>query len=166
MLATEGSYFVNVEHDKSHPFRIKTDRLSIEVLGTSFKVEEDDHSTTVKVRDGKVLITSSDGAQYELRRNEMLTLSEGQVSLGRVKANDWGLYSHNYEDQSILSVIKDLNKQFGKLKFNNKSINPECRITTKIEQSTIIEILNEIGLIFQVDYTIKNGIIVVNNISC
>lgn len=165
-IRTEGSYFVNVEHDKKHPFKVNTDRLSIEVLGTSFKVEEDELATTVKVRDGKVLITSSDGSKYELRRNETLTLSDGHVSLSRVKANEWGLYSHDYEDESILSVIEDLNDQFGKLQINVEAINPECRITTKIEQSTIIEILNEIGLIFQVDYTIKNGSIVVNNISC
>lgn len=166
IIETEGSYFVNVEPDVKHPFKINTSRLSIEVLGTSFKVEEDEISTRVKVREGKVLITSSDGAKYNLGRNEMLTLAEGQVSLGRVGVKDWGLFSQNYEDESILHLMQDLKDQFGKLNISGIVVDPECKITTKIVQSTMLEILHEIGLIFQVDYKIKDGIVIVNNISC
>jgi ferric-dicitrate binding protein FerR (iron transport regulator) len=166
VIRSEGDYFVNVEHNKKYPFVIETNRLSIKVLGTSFKVEEDENATIVKVRDGKVLITSTDGSTYNLRRNEMIKISKDGVVVGKVQETDWGLFTKSYEDKSIINVINDLSDQFGKLKINSKTINSDCRITTKIEQSTIIEILNEIDLIFNVDYTIKEGTIVVNNISC
>ncbi|GLR18351.1 FecR family protein [Portibacter lacus] len=165
-LFTEGNYFVHVAHDKQHPFTIKTDKISIEVLGTSFKVEEDEEATKVKVRDGKVLITNMDGSQYTLKANESFILENGHVNISKLKNENWGLYARNFEDESISHVLNELAKEFGHLKIDKAIQKSDCRITTKIGQSTIIEILEEIDLIFNIDYTIKDGTIVVNKISC
>lgn len=166
VLTSEGSYFVNVKHDKINPFIINTQQISIEVLGTSFKVEEKEDETRVKVRDGKVLITSGDGARYTIEKDEMLVFSEGNVKVSKLNDEDWGLYTNEFNDETLFNLISELSENFGNVKINASAINPECRITTKIEEATIIEILEEIDLLFDVDYTIKKGTIIVNNISC
>ncbi len=165
-LRTEGDFFVHVARNESAPFTMETERVSIKVLGTSFKVEEDEDETIVKVRDGKVLITSYDGAEYKVTAGQKFSIKNRKVTLGKVVAEDWGLFAHSYEDESLFVVINDLAEEYSNLKFNPSGIDQTCRITTKISQSTIIEILDEMALIFDVRYIVEDGVVTIEHISC
>ncbi len=166
IISSQGNYFVNVEHNPESPFNINTENIEIQVLGTSFIVEEDNERTTVKVRDGKVRIRTADGTSYLVGKDEQFELKGNNVSISKLKNYDWGLYSNSLEDVSIYQLLDELSSQFDHLRFNASSISKECRITTKIDQSTILEILDELSLIFNVNYKIENGIVIVEAVSC
>lgn len=165
-IKTKGNFFVNISHNPDFPFTINTDKVSIRVLGTSFFVMEDATSVKVGVRDGKVLISNHDGTEVMITANEMFSLENGTSIITGLDHFDWGLYTKTYDDVSLFEVINDLTEQFGNIKFSAMNIQSNCRITTKINQSTIIEILEELSLIFTIDYTIKDGTIIVNKVSC
>ena len=166
-LRTEGSYFVNVAHDAEAPFTLETERVALKVLGTSFKVSENEDETIIKVRDGKVLITNYDGATYTVSEGRQIKIeNDYDVSISRIQDKNWGLFVKSYQDESLFNVLNDLATQYGNLKISASSINPSCRITTTIQDSTILEILEELDLLFDIQYSIKDGIITVEKISC
>ena len=166
VLFSQGDFFVNVHHNPEKPFSIKTENITISVLGTSFSVEETSDVTTVRVRDGKVRITALDGTKYTIEANQMLVSNGKDVSIKSMINYDWGLYEKEFDDESVFNLLSALSEEFGNIKFSASQISPECRITTKISQSTVVEILQELSLIFDIDYTIKDGVIVVSKISC
>ena len=58
----KGEAFFEVTHDAGHPFIVKADRISIEVLGTQFNVKayEEDDWIEVSLSEGKVEVQSED----------------------------------------------------------------------------------------------------------
>lgn len=166
ILHSQGDFFVNVKRNIKNPFSIKTDNVTISVLGTSFSVEEENEKTIVRVRDGKVSVTVLDGTKYTIEANQILVSNGMDVSIKKMTTYDWGLYAKEFDDESVFNLLSELSNEFGNIKFSASEISPECRITTKISQSTVVEILQELSLIFDIDYTIKDGVIVVSKISC
>ena len=53
-----GEAWFEVQHDKSHPFRIQTKRATMEVLGTTFSINTNDQQDELIVATGKVLFTN------------------------------------------------------------------------------------------------------------
>ncbi|HMI02480.1 MAG TPA: FecR domain-containing protein [Pedobacter sp.] len=71
-----GQAFFEVAHDRQHPFIIHTEKLKVQVLGTSFDVKayhEDEHIEVV-VATGKVGVTSGDKKNVKV-----LMLTPGQL---------------------------------------------------------------------------------------
>ncbi|WP_235298386.1 FecR family protein [Portibacter marinus] len=166
-LRTEGSYFVNVAHNTEAPFTLETERVSLKVLGTSFKVSENNDETIIKVRDGKVLITNYDGATYTVEKGRQILINDDyDVSISNIADEDWGLFAKSYEDESLFNVLNDLATEYGNLKIAPSSIDLSCRLTTKIQNSTVLEILQELDLLFNVEYSVSAGIITVHKITC
>lgn len=58
----KGEAFFEVAHDALHPFIVKADQISIEVLGTQFNVKsyEEDDKIEVSLSEGKVKVQSED----------------------------------------------------------------------------------------------------------
>lgn len=165
-LATSGNYFVHVKSNPVAPFEIQTKKVKIQVLGTSFNVEEEADVTIVRVREGKVRITSDNGTSHTLRGGEKLEYLDGSVKVSRLENDDWGLFTKSYIDQPVANLLQDLKSKFPYIQFDQGKISEDCKITTKINQSTILEILEELSLLFEVSYTINAGHIVISKISC
>ncbi len=165
-ISASGDFFINVAHDAGSPFVIHLQDLEIKVLGTSFFIDENNDDTRIAVRDGKVSVMNSEGERIIVEAGKQLIATEGAFSIEPLKSSDWGLFSKTYNDEKLFSVLHDLADQFGNVSFSASNIDANCRITTKINQSTILEILDELSLIFNIDYTIKDGTVIVNKISC
>ncbi|MDO6518117.1 FecR family protein [Zobellia uliginosa] len=73
-VVLEGEAFFRVYRDTSRPFRVKTQELTTEVLGTSFNINSfpDKDSITVSVATGKVMVKNSDGLREILLPNHQL----------------------------------------------------------------------------------------------
>lgn len=166
VLRTEGDYFVHVKTNPAKPFEIQTKNFKILVLGTSFEVDEDGSKSIVRVRDGKVRITTNNGTSHLVTGNEKFEYTGQEVRISKLDDYDWGLFQKSYKDESVFNLLNDLANKYPYFKFSSESISPECRITTKIEQASVVEILEELSLIFKVSYNIEKGKIVVNQISC
>jgi hypothetical protein len=165
-INASGDFFMNVAHDATSPFVIKLSDLEVKVLGTSFFIDENTEDTRIAVRDGKVAVTNSSGERIIVEAGKQLIAKNGTFSLEPIINSNWGLFSKTYNDERIFTVLHDLADEFGNISFSASSIDVNCKITTKINQSTILEILDELSLIFTIDYTIKDGTVIVNKISC
>lgn len=68
-IYVEGEAFLDVHHDTEHPFIVKTDRMAIQVLGTTFNVcaykQEDTHTV--------VLVTGSVEVKTNKNESQLLT---------------------------------------------------------------------------------------------
>ena len=90
-----GQAFFNVSPDKSHPFIVKTKKMDVTVMGTSFEIFSYDNDKEVEavLLTGKVKVAISDnkkleGKIYTLAPNEKLTYSEEKgVNLTNIDAD-------------------------------------------------------------------------------
>ncbi|OWW25478.1 hypothetical protein B4Q04_07620 [Zobellia sp. OII3] len=73
-VVLEGEAFFRVHRDTSRPFRVKTQELTTEVLGTSFNINSfpEKDSITVSVATGKVMVKNSDGLKEILLPDHQL----------------------------------------------------------------------------------------------
>lgn len=75
-----GEAFFEV-HKETRPFIVRTNDVSIQVLGTSFNVKLDNKKLAIALVSGKVRIDDVEGNQVHLQPNEMLVMEERVPSI-------------------------------------------------------------------------------------
>jgi transmembrane sensor len=79
-----GEAFFDVTHDKSHPFIVNTDKISVRVLGTAFNVKaypNEEKSTTTLIRGSiELSIKNVDHSKIKLKPSEKFDLIEHKES--------------------------------------------------------------------------------------
>ena len=80
LVTLSGEAFFDVKHDKEHPFIIKTEKISIKVLGTSFNVrayENDERTETTLIKGSVELsVNSRPNEKIILKPSEKFILNE------------------------------------------------------------------------------------------
>lgn len=118
-IYVDGEVFLEVTYDKKRPFIVKTNDMSINVLGTSFNVLSyaKDHSSAVVLVSGAVKVNTKEKEDFRLAPNDMFSVQNGECAIKEVNVNDYiswkeGLYTYRSE---ALSVILDrLSRYYGK----------------------------------------------------
>lgn len=89
-IYVDGEVYLEVTKDADHPFYVKTKRMEVKVLGTSFGVTayNDEPAQSVVLKEGSVSVRSSNGSRT-IRPNEMLLLDAGRISVGKVNVYDY-----------------------------------------------------------------------------
>lgn len=119
-IFVKGEVYLDVAHDRKHPFIVRSRDFEIEVLGTSFNVMDYDNGTTAQVVlvSGKIELSNSD--------NDTVVMSPGQLvdinnsSLGQPKNVDvtpyvsWKDNILIYDDKTLSEVFDRLNICYGK----------------------------------------------------
>ena len=84
----DGEVYLEVAKNK-HPFIVHTDKVEIEVLGTTFNVTayKGEQSTNVILVEGKVQVTTEKGTQKELLPDELFSYTEGNITIREVDVN-------------------------------------------------------------------------------
>ena len=86
VVTLSGEAFFDVKHDKQHPFIIKTEKISIKVLGTSFNVrayENDERTETTLIRGSVELsINNRPNEKIVLKPSEKFILNEQNNTAG------------------------------------------------------------------------------------
>lgn len=83
-VSLEGEAFFKVKKDTEHPFIVKTENLTTEVLGTSFNIRSGQHYSVVTVATGRVKV-SGDKDALVLWAHEKATYSNANKKI--LKAN-------------------------------------------------------------------------------
>lgn len=85
VVMLSGEAFFDVKHDKAHPFIIKTEKISIKVLGTSFNVrayENDNRTETTLIRGSVELsVNNRPNEKIILKPSEKFILNEQNDSV-------------------------------------------------------------------------------------
>lgn len=113
----KGDVFFSVAHDKSRPFVIDVDQVSVTVVGTSFNIKHQAGETEVNVESGIVRI-SVGKEEVELRRGEKVLIRDKNPELLKEKNTDQ-VYNYYHSgviiatNTPILKVITILKDVYG-----------------------------------------------------
>ena len=114
-VSLQGNAFFDVAKKQGQPFWIDTEQAKIEVLGTAFSVQSDEHAPfRLSVQRGIVKVTLKKGNQecYVKAGEAVVVQSQRLVVLDADKENEeWGsFFKHiRFKDESLANILKVMN---------------------------------------------------------
>jgi len=163
-----GEAWFEVQHDKSHPFRIQTKRATMEVLGTTFSINTNDQKDELIVATGKVLFTNkADTAEKHIiypHQYSVLT-KNGFDTKALTDSNflSWKTGIIKFSNTSIEEMASTLSNYYG-LYVRPDSVLKELpvlpTITAKFDKQPLDSVLEEIKLLVNISYRKQNDTIV------
>ncbi len=119
-IYVEGEAFLDVYHDGNRPFIVKTNKIDIRVLGTTFNVcaYENENTQTVVLVTGKVEVKTNNNEIKTLTPNNLLTYNDQKgISVHPVDVQEyiaWKDGFYQFKQESLEVITKKLNKYYGK----------------------------------------------------
>ena len=154
-VSLEGEAFFDVE--KGSSFQVVTDLGVVEVLGTTFNVENRDGQFEVVCYTGKVRVTA-EGRQVELTPGECANLTGNElVKLdSKGEAPDWMLDSYSFEDAPLRDVFMELEFQLG-VKFELPDVS-EMKFTGDVETNDLQTAVESVCAPLGLEYTVRGDL--------
>ena len=151
-----GQAFFEVTPDKTHPFVVKTQKMDVTVLGTSFEVfsyDGDEEGETVLLT-GKVKVevlesNQQKGGSYVLKPNEKLTYSKTDgISLTTIDADAYSSWRQgkrmSFKNETLEMILERLEKWYGQKIECAPHIARHYRFTFTMHSESLDLILNYI----------------------
>lgn len=118
-IYVEGEVFLEVAHDKKHPFIVKTEKMDINVTGTSFNVcaYKNEQEQAVVLVTGSVNIKTVDKIETTLEPNQLFSHTSRGSRVKTVDVNDYILWKeglYQYKSEKLSSILKRLSLYYGK----------------------------------------------------
>ena len=119
-IYVEGEAFLDVYHDENRPFIVKTNKIDIRVLGTTFNVcaYENENTQTVVLVTGKVEVKTNNNEIKTLTPNNLLAYNDQKgISVHPVDVQEyiaWKDGFYQFKQESLKVITKKLNKYYGK----------------------------------------------------
>jgi len=165
-----GEAYLDVTHDASWPFVVRTDHLDVKVLGTELNIKsypDETNSTIVLVKGSVQAIVKSQ--KIVMKESELFTLDNATEKSSLGKANvleyvswkDGWMYCTNERIDNIarkLSRYYDVNIQFNDDKVKDLTLTGKLDLKTECR-----EVLDVISFIAPVDYKIIDGDIILSS---
>lgn len=146
----EGKAFFHVRKDKGRTFKVRTEELVVEVLGTSFLVDaESGESSGVFVETGRVRVSADEG-QVVIQANEKAELSNGILTKGIIEDPEIFFNSADryivFRNVPLSKAVKEIEKRAGVLIELGKGVEDNS-ITTKIDIGNRSSIAAELSMV-------------------
>jgi transmembrane sensor len=132
---TKGDVFFDVAHDKTHPFVIEINTVSVTVVGTSFNIKRLNDQTEIIVETGIVRVELN-GEKIELHKDEKILISSVAAELVKEKNTDqlYNYYRSNLfiaNNTPLQKVINVMNEAYGsEISISDPSLAAETISTT------------------------------------
>ena len=150
-----GEGFFEIATDKNRPFSIEMDHGTVEVMGTSFNIQNDMEAdiTTICVASGEVMFTPTDSKKkFMLHANDKLIYYASTKKYKKVKQflpNDWSWKTKElvFQDTKLKEVIPAIENHFDiQLSLANEILG-DCRnLTATFTNATKMEVLDSFSL--------------------
>lgn len=118
-IKLEGEAYFSVKKNKTNPFIVKANKLSVKVLGTEFNVKAypEDEKIATTLNNGKVEILPDKSKGYILQPNQQLTYNPEtkEITIQRVTANNisgWTKGHLLFINISFTDILKTLERRF------------------------------------------------------
>ncbi len=157
----KGEAFFEVSHQPEKPFIVYTKNSRVQVLGTSFNLQEG-AQTRLQVKTGRVEFSSRKTGDKTASAPSSLLLSAGEAALleesGLRKESppanflSWKTGRFDFTDTPLAEVFRLLEQYYP---LNITTDNPallECRLNARFEKQSIEEVLEVIALTFGLEY--------------
>lgn len=115
----DGEAYLEVAHDATKPFHVKTQQMEVQVLGTSFNIcaYHEDNQQQVVLVNGKVEIHTQEGKNTILSPNDMLEYDKqgGRINVSEVDALKYITWKNGYYhfvSQPLSNILKRLSRYY------------------------------------------------------
>lgn len=167
----QGQAFFEIKRDTSRPFIVRTSKLAVQVLGTTFDVSDykQEEELSVTVRSGKVSV------QADLKTGKHLLLAgerlvyhtkDGSINRKKVEPVDyisWQKGHYVFEDKTLYYICQQLEKIYDiEFRFQDQSLKLK-KMGFRIRGEHIISVMDMLSLAGGFSYTIKNKQITLKN---
>jgi len=155
----QGEVFFDVAKDKNHPFVIGIDRVSVEVVGTSFNIKHLQKDTEINVESGIVRVRFAN-QEIKLYKGEKILITSNEGKLAKEQSTDQ-LYNYyrtrifQANNIPLSKLINTLNEAYG----TNITLDQKAKsltISTTLRMGSINENLNIICETLNLSIT-RNG---------
>lgn len=159
-----GEVFFDVSPDKSRPFIIEADDVTIKVLGTSFNVKHIYKHTEVIVETGLVQV-SMGGQLTELRPGEKVSITDKDHTLKKEKNTDqlYNYYRSNVfvaDNTPLRRVVEILNEAYdADIKIGKPGL-ADLKLTTTFRDDSLSNIIHIICETFKITAVEEEGQII------
>jgi len=164
-----GEAYFEVTKTERSPFYVYLKNTTVQVLGTSFNIKEKESGLVeVYVLTGKVSFfetgKKSDAIQLDAGQKGIFDSSIGRFEKGTFDSENflfWKTRNLSFVNQHLAIVFKDLEKSFGtRIVVKNRDI-LQNKFTSYCEGQELEDILNELSILFNINYYKKGDIIYV-----
>lgn len=165
-LSLEGEGYFEVVHNKTMPFEINTNEVSLKVLGTkfNFKNYKDDEEATVNLLEGKVALHNEIRPMPELymEANEKMTMNKQTGEMRKTQtnvsyANAWTKNELFFDEELLKDIAKKLMRNYNvKIEITDSLRNRRFYGSFKIVGNTIDEVLQTIASTNRMKYRYEN----------
>jgi transmembrane sensor len=167
----EGNGYFDIISDPSKPFIVQVSEAQIEVLGTSFMIEEIDGKLCVSLQSGRLKM-KSDNQLMDILPGEMAVLNEGQFVKQSVESNNAYSLSVGYlefDKTPLRQVLLDFERHYNtSLSVRNSTELDYCTLTApKIKAKDALDAAKIIATIYNtsvIEY--KDGSIGFKELTC
>jgi hypothetical protein len=131
-IYVDGEVYLEVSPDANCPFIVKTQKLNVEVLGTSFNVMayENDTVQNIVLVSGAVKIQSETEKETILAPSEMYLYTNGMPEVKSVDVENhiaWKSGAYRYQSESLYVILKRLSRYYGKeIVYSSQAASLKC----------------------------------------
>ena len=158
-----GEAYFEVKRDEGMPFRVASERMEVEVLGTSFNmsVYPGDKRMHVSLVSGRVAVTAGKGKRaMVLRPNEQALLEDGRLTSRQVNASLYAAWRKDRficESEGLEEVMRKLCRWYDvKYFFKNDAQRQKFFSGTLLKYADIREVLRVIEMTTDVKLTLND----------
>jgi ferric-dicitrate binding protein FerR (iron transport regulator) len=160
VIYLQGEAYFEVKKDKTKPFIVKADEISVEAIGTSFNVKaypEDDYITTTLI-EGSVRVGNFSSSSL-LAPNEKLVFSRAdrqfakKLLLDAEKHASWRNNQLAFEQERLEDIAKVLERMYNiRIKFASENLK-NIRFSGKVKNNNLESILQLIAFVSPIHYS-------------
>ncbi|MET0573614.1 MAG: FecR domain-containing protein [Pedobacter agri] len=165
-----GEAYFEVKRDEKHPFRVKSNRLLVSVLGTTFLVKNSGQVQHVFVNSGKVAIKDEQsGESAILTENQAVSVSNGAI-IKELSADEnylaWKTGKLNFKDVPLQQVFAALEDYYHVSIIVQGGHTDSCLLTSQFDHQSLKKVFEELSCIFGFTYEVAGTKITVSRITC
>lgn len=172
VVAVTGEVYFEVAHNTSRPFKVRSGRQEITVLGTHFNIKayDDEHAISTTLLQGSVKVKDlTSGATGVLIPGQQSRLDRNSGRLAVTEANleeviAWKNGFFMFNDQQVSSVMRSISRWYDvDVEYQNFSNNDEKFGGTFSRSSNLADILSSLQSLGHVHFKIDKRKIIVSN---
>jgi transmembrane sensor len=157
-ITMKGQAFFDVKRDQQHPFTVSAGQSTVQVLGTSFNVNDDSSRLDVTVASGKVSVQTIGQALIVLEKGEKASYDKLAYAISKLVNDDmnydsWKTGQLHFQHTPFAEVISTLEKYFDITIAFDKTRARNITYTSDFNDPTLQEVLAEMKDVLGVDYT-------------
>lgn len=174
-LTGEASF--DVSRDEKRPFRVYSEDLVTQVLGTSFivKAYEGDKNVTVTVRSGKVqvyptkaekntvILVPNQKAVYDKNNDEVV---REVVEHPEIILPESDLFRMSFDEVPVATIFDVLEDNYGIAIVYDKEVLSKCSLTTAMSDEGLFERIEVICKAIKATYRANDGVILIDSPGC